>query len=209
MRAHERWSEHTKHLQPLVVGDKVCIQNQFGKYPTKWDKTGVVIEVRQHDRYMVKVDGSGRMTTSNRKFLRKYLPVVPSKLSITINTDIEYKRILENPGIRPLPFKNNDPPAPVLPTPENNYQPYETPMSLHGEVPIRVQTPDLHNNEDRTPEIVLDNPPPIQRDNPLPIKMDNPPLPQAKSPQPPLDKNIHTHHPGNPLGMYWKRIKPS
>ena len=24
-----------------------------------------------------------------------------------------------------------------------------------------------------------------------------------------LDKNIHTHHPGNPLGMYWKRIKPS
>ena len=25
----------------------------------------------------------------------------------------------------------------------------------------------------------------------------------------PLDKNIHTHHPGNPLGMYWKRIKPS
>ena len=24
-----------------------------------------------------------------------------------------------------------------------------------------------------------------------------------------LDKNIHTHHPGNPLDMYWKRIKPS
>ena len=26
---------------------------------------------------------------------------------------------------------------------------------------------------------------------------------------PSLRKNIHTHHPGNPLGMYWKRIKPS
>ena len=24
-----------------------------------------------------------------------------------------------------------------------------------------------------------------------------------------LEKNIRTHHPGNPLGMYWKRIKPS
>ena len=88
-----------------------------------------------------KVDGSGRMTTRNRKVLRKYLPVVPTKPSITINTDIEYKRILENPGIRPLPFKKNDPPAPVLPTPENNYEPSETPMSLYGEVPIRVQTP--------------------------------------------------------------------
>ena len=25
----------------------------------------------------------------------------------------------------------------------------------------------------------------------------------------PLDKNIRSHHPGNPLGMYWERIKPS
>ena len=24
-----------------------------------------------------------------------------------------------------------------------------------------------------------------------------------------LDKNIRSHRPGNPLGMYWKRIKPS
>ena len=24
-----------------------------------------------------------------------------------------------------------------------------------------------------------------------------------------LDKNTHSHHPGNSLGMYWKRIKPS
>ena len=124
------------------------------------------------------------MTTHNRKFLRKNFPVVPTKPSITINTDIEDKRILENPGIRPLLFKKNDPPVPVLPTPENNYEPSETPMSLHGEVPIWVQTPDQQINEDRTPEIVLDNPPLIQRDNPLPIKMDNPPLPQAKSPQP-------------------------
>ena len=25
----------------------------------------------------------------------------------------------------------------------------------------------------------------------------------------PLGKKIRSHHPGNPLGMYWKRIKPS
>ena len=144
----------------------------------------MVIEVRQHDQYVVKVDGSGRMTTRNRKFLRKYLKVVLTKPSITINTDIDYKRILENPGIRPLPFKKNDPPAPAPPTPENNCEPSETPVSLHGEVPIRVQTPDLQITEDRTPEIALDNPPPIQKDNPQLIQRDKPPLHQVESPQP-------------------------
>lgn len=75
MKAAERWSEHTKILPPLAVGNHVRIQNQTGPYPTKWDKTGVVIEVRQFDQYVVRVDGSGRMTTRNRKFLKKYIPV--------------------------------------------------------------------------------------------------------------------------------------
>ena len=77
MRGAERWSEHTKKLPPLVVGDLVRIQNQTGQYPLKWDKTGKVIEVRQYNQYVVKVDGSGRVTLRNRKFLRKYTPVHP------------------------------------------------------------------------------------------------------------------------------------
>ena len=68
-------AEHTKRLLPLVVGDFVRIQNQTGPYPNKWDKTGRVVEVRQHDQYVVKVDGSGRVTSRNRRFLRKFSPV--------------------------------------------------------------------------------------------------------------------------------------
>ena len=75
MCAAERWTKHTKRLPPLRVGDFVRIQNQAGPHPLKWDKTGTVIEVRQFDQYIVKVDGSGRVTLRNRKFLRKYLPV--------------------------------------------------------------------------------------------------------------------------------------
>ena len=71
----ERLSEHTKRLPPLAIGDCVRIQNQIGHYPLKWDNTGVIIEVRQFDQYAVKVDGSGRVTLRNRKFLRKYVPV--------------------------------------------------------------------------------------------------------------------------------------
>ena len=73
-RDHERWSEHTQKLKQLKVGDSVYIQNQTGNHARRWDKSGVVIEVRQHDQYLVKKDGSGIPTLRNRKFLRKFTP---------------------------------------------------------------------------------------------------------------------------------------
>ena len=62
----------SKNLQPLIVGDTVYIQNQNGKDPKKWDKSGIVLEVQPHDSYLIKVDGSNRVTKRNRQFLRKY-----------------------------------------------------------------------------------------------------------------------------------------
>ena len=79
MKAEERWSEHTKRLPPLKIGDYVRVQNQVGPQPTKWDKTGTVIEVRQFDQYVVRIDGSGRATLRNRRFLRRYVPVQPRR----------------------------------------------------------------------------------------------------------------------------------
>ena len=76
MRDCERLTAHTRILPPLKVGDTVRIQNQTGQFPTKWDKTGIVVEVRQFDQYIIRVDGSGRMTLRNRKFLRQYHPVI-------------------------------------------------------------------------------------------------------------------------------------
>ena len=75
MKAAERWSEHTRRLPPLAVGNHVCIQNQTGPHSTKWDKTGIIIEVRQFDQYVVRVDRSDRVTICNRKYLRKYIPI--------------------------------------------------------------------------------------------------------------------------------------
>ena len=57
LQALERWSEHTRELPALKVGDHVRIQNQVGPHPTKWDRTGIVVEVRQFDQYVVKTDG--------------------------------------------------------------------------------------------------------------------------------------------------------
>ena len=76
VRAHERLSEHTRVLPPLAIGNYVRMQNLVGPYPTKWDRTGIVVEVRQFDQYVVRVDGSGRVTLRNRKHLRQYTPHV-------------------------------------------------------------------------------------------------------------------------------------
>ena len=90
MANHERWRQHTRLLPPLSVGDHVRIQNQIGNHPNKWDKTGVVIEVRQYHQYVVRVDGSGRITIRNRKFLRKYTPACQPDRQRTILDDLRY-----------------------------------------------------------------------------------------------------------------------
>ena len=70
----ERLQANAHVLKPLQVGDIVRIQNQTGSHPNKWDKTGTVVQVGQNDQYIVKVDGSWRLTLRNRKFLRKMIP---------------------------------------------------------------------------------------------------------------------------------------
>ena len=88
MKAVERWSEHTRRLPPLAVGNHVRIQNQTGPHLTKWDKTGIIIKVRQFDQYVVRVDGSGRVTIGNQKYLRKYIPVSQQPPRRTISDDL-------------------------------------------------------------------------------------------------------------------------
>ena len=77
MAIAEKLTQHSRRLPPLQVGDCVRIQNQTGIYPRRWDRTGSVVEVRQYDQYVIRVDGSGRVTLRNRKSLRKFNPVRP------------------------------------------------------------------------------------------------------------------------------------
>ena len=75
----EKLDHSCRVLPKLAVGDSVLVQNQVGNHPSRWDITGVVVEVEEHDQYVVKVDGSGRMTTRNRKFLKKITPYSMTK----------------------------------------------------------------------------------------------------------------------------------
>ena len=59
------------------------ILNQTGNFPSKWGKSGVVVEVKDCQQCVVKVDGSGRLTAQNRKFLRRFTPPVGKSISST------------------------------------------------------------------------------------------------------------------------------
>ena len=119
MRSAEKWNEHTRRLPPLVVGNYVRLQNQTGPYLTKWDKTGRVVVVRQFDQYVVLVDGSGRMTVRNRKYLRKFDPVQRQLPRRSILTDLIYRPDAHHT----TPFLHTTPP-PSEPHPAPNQLSY-------------------------------------------------------------------------------------
>ena len=48
-----KWSEHTRPLTQLRIGDHVRVQNQTGPFPRRCDKTGMITEVKQFDQYWV------------------------------------------------------------------------------------------------------------------------------------------------------------
>ncbi|XP_071058284.1 uncharacterized protein [Pseudochaenichthys georgianus] len=76
-RTTESLGTHSRPLRPLALGERVFLQNQQGPSPHKWDRSGIVVESPGHDQYRIRVDGSGRLTLRNRRFLRAYTPATP------------------------------------------------------------------------------------------------------------------------------------
>lgn len=74
VKSAEALNEHSKHLPLLTPGKRCFVQNQAGNSPKRWDRTGVIVECKPHDQYVVKIDGSGRLTNRNRRFLRHFEP---------------------------------------------------------------------------------------------------------------------------------------
>ena len=63
-------AEHTRELGVLPVGQVVQVQNQTGNHKNKWDLSGQVVEQLGFDSYLVRMDGSGRVSKRNRQFLK-------------------------------------------------------------------------------------------------------------------------------------------
>ena len=76
-------------LQPLSAGQHVLIQNGGGVTPTRWTRSGVIVETLPYRQYRVKYDGSGRLQVRNRQHLKAFVPLTgvpayPATPSLTI-----------------------------------------------------------------------------------------------------------------------------
>ena len=90
----DQLSEPMKDLLDLAVGDSVLIQNKLGNNPRRWEKRGTVVETLPHQQYRVMLDGSRRVMLRNRKFLRKYQP-----LMISDGARLPMERLPCSPGV--------------------------------------------------------------------------------------------------------------
>lgn len=74
----ERYNTFTKKLTPLPIGTRVLVQEHINK--KRWNRTGVVVE-RQGRSYTIRMDGSGRIISRNRRFLKATTAPASDELS--------------------------------------------------------------------------------------------------------------------------------
>ena len=70
-RMKTSYNRGSKELTPLMIGDVVRVQNQTTVRGTRWDRTGIIVETLPYRKYRVKINGGGRTTVRNRRFLCK------------------------------------------------------------------------------------------------------------------------------------------
>ena len=131
----------TRTLSRLTVGMIVQIQNQVGNHPTRWDNTGVVVEVKEHNQYVVKVHGTGRLTLRNRQFLR-HISVGMEQTSIEpVNVPLHVPDMVQ--GL-PVPngqeFRHTPEQDEAMATPPGSIHLREDTSSQDVQVPVRRST---------------------------------------------------------------------
>ena len=90
VRNTENMNRTCKPLPPLKAKDRCFIQNGHGNHPRKWGSTGEIMEVLPFDKYVIKVDGSRKLTTRNRRFLKLYSPVITDIEPVGVNGPIDH-----------------------------------------------------------------------------------------------------------------------
>ena len=156
----ERRAVGCKTLPKLAVGEHVMMQNQDGNNPRRWDHTGRVVEVRGNDQYVIKTDGSNRLSLRNRKFLRGITPYehVMMRPANPASVPFQEERIREerilSPSRQTEPAGVPTSPAPAaVPVPEHAPVPAPEPAPAPAPAPIPepVEAPRYPTRERRAP----------------------------------------------------------
>ena len=175
-------------MKPLEISDRVRIQNQHGTSPGKWDRTGEILQVGEHDQYVVRVDGSNRTTLRNRRFLRKFEPfhvVTPAatQLQCTPSPNVVTSPTVSAPLNGETRTWESSLPAQETLTwesslPARETLTWESSLSAQQTPPIQ-QTWELYPSDQRAPTCTRVNQfkresSPLARGNPVPAKANQP-----------------------------------
>lgn len=151
----ETLSCKSRQIDPLALGDTCRVQNQTGQFPTRWDKTGTVVQTSDNNQYVIKVFGSNRLTLRNRKYLRRVGPVsvvdIPVRHSATPpapagTTTASPPPSIPTATISPDTLTTPDEPTSSAPSPnqllaEENSTPIDTGVENNGDVQEPVIDP--------------------------------------------------------------------
>ena len=66
----EFWSRASKEKGELALGSTIMVQTQRGPTKGRWETSGTVVDVLEHNSYVVKMDGSGRLSKPRLSFLK-------------------------------------------------------------------------------------------------------------------------------------------
>ena len=127
----------TKTLAPLKSGQTVNVQNQTGPKPLRWERTGIVMETLPHRQYTIRMDGSGRLSLRNRKFLRPTTPLHVEPLHAEASTWTQQPPSETDDNMYDL-----DRVAEAAPVPAPGREPASSPTPARVEqTPVRARTP--------------------------------------------------------------------
>ena len=122
----------------MQCGDHVFVQNQTGTSPGKWDKVGRVVEILPFDQYVIKVDGSGRITKRNRRFLR----LIPTSTTDPLTLPgPEYAHPTPYRPDTASPVATFDNEKQACSTTEAGFEPSTTSRSEHTPLPSTLDSP--------------------------------------------------------------------
>ena len=158
-KEQERWSQKTKTLPELEIGDRVAVQNQVGNHPKRWDRRGVVVNKLPFQQYEVRLDGSRRITLRNRRFLKRYSALLQdgaaSKPSMKVKPPtLIPERPYRSPQEKDFPASEPNPHTPANPVqrqqlqqqPDYNNQPHYQ-FNYDPMTPYRGENTGIHSQQ--------------------------------------------------------------
>ena len=106
-KAKRYYDVHKQNLPSLALGTSVAIQDVSRRGRHLWNRYGRIVDVKPHKQYAIRMEGSGRVLTRNRKHLRPIVPLVytPFRISPPVH---------ENVSVPPSHIDNDRTTSPLL-----------------------------------------------------------------------------------------------